>query len=221
MSGRWLPVATTLLLSIGGFGLGAWASEFEYSGKIGADGRYFFDDGKFTNQLASSQFSLFVEPELFWSWNGGNDSLTFKPYYRADNRDSERSHGDIRELSYVHAGDDWELRTGVRREFWGVTEFQHVVDVINQTDSVEDVDGEDKLGQLMVNLSLVKDWGIVDLFLLPGFRERTFAGQEGRLRGPLEVDSDNIGYESSKGKQHIDLAIRWAHTLGGQLPLGG
>ena len=79
------------------------------------------------------------------------------------------------------------MRVGIRKEFWGVTEFQHLVDVINQTDGVEDFDGEDKLGQQMVNLSLVNDWGIVDLFLLPGFRERTYAGEEGRLRGPLVV----------------------------------
>ena len=62
------------------------------------------------------------------------------------------AHGDIRELAYVHASDDWELRLGIRKEFWGVTEFQHLVDVINQTDGVEDFDGEDKLGQQMVNL---------------------------------------------------------------------
>ncbi len=73
-----------------------------------------------------------------------------------------------------------ETRVGVRRVFWGVTEFQHLVDIINQSDSVEDIDNEDKLGQPMINLSLVKDWGIVDFFVLPYFRERTFAGAEGR-----------------------------------------
>lgn len=151
---------------------------------------------------------------MYWSRNDGSDNLTFKPFYRTDAQDSERTHGDIRELSYIHASDDWEIRAGIRKVFWGVTEFQHLVDVINQTDGVENVDGEDKLGQQMLNLSLVKDWGIIDLYLLPGFRERTFSGKESRLRGPLEIDENNVSYESAAQDKHLDLAVRWSHTLG-------
>ncbi len=190
------------------------ATEFEISGKIGVEQRYFNESAANEIQLDHSQTSVFIEPELYWSWNNGSDSLTFKPYYRLDSHDDERSHGDIRELSYIHASDDWELRAGIRKEFWGVTEFQHLVDVINQTDAVEDIDGEDKLGQLMLNLSLVKEWGIVDLYLLPGFRERTFAGEEGRLRAPVLVDNDNVTYESGAKEQHLDFAVRWSHSLG-------
>jgi hypothetical protein len=131
-----------------------------------------------------------------------------------DENDNERTHGDIRELSWIHIGEDWELRAGLRKVFWGVTEFQHLVDVINQTDSVEDFDGEDKLGQQMINLSLVRDWGIVDLYLLPGFRERTTIGKNGRLRSGLVVNNDLASYESSAGENHIDTALRWSHTLG-------
>ena len=155
---------------------------FEASGKVTGELRGFADEGQFSGQDYLAGVSATVEPEFFWEWNNGDDSLTFKPFLRVDQRDDERTHGDIRELSWVHVGDDWELRTGIRKVFWGVTEFNHLVDVINQTDGVEDIDGEDKLGQAMVNLSLVQEWGIVDLFLLPGFRERTFAGEEGRLR---------------------------------------
>ena len=59
----------------------------------------------------------------------------------------------------------------------GVTESRHLVDVLNQVDGVEDIDEEDRLGQPMINISTQRDWGSVDLFVLPGFRERTFAGQ--------------------------------------------
>jgi len=192
----------------------AVASEFEISGKLAIEERYFFSAPQFANQLDNSQVSILAEPELYWSWNGGNDSVTFKPFYRLDSQDDERTHGDIRELSYIHAADDWEIRAGIRKEFWGVTEFQHLVDVINQTDGVEDIDGEEKLGQLMLNLSLVQDWGIVDLYLLPGFRERTFAGENGRLRAPLVVDTNDVNYESSAKDQHLDLALRWSHSIG-------
>jgi len=192
----------------------ATADEFELSGKVGIEQRYFAEKGQYQQQLEHSQASVFVEPEFYWGWNGGSDTLIFKPFYRYDEYDNERSHADIRELSYIHASDDWELRTGIRKEFWGVTEFQHLVDVINQTDGVEDTDGEDKLGQLMVNLSLVKDWGIIDIYLLPGFRERTFVGEKSRLRGSVLVNNNNISYQSSAEGKHLDVALRWSQSIG-------
>ena len=186
---------------------------FEATGKLSGEFRGYIDEGKFAGQDYQTGTSLTIEPELFWELNGGDDIVTFTPFYRIDQHDDERTHGDIRELSWIHVADDWELRTGLRRVFWGVTEFNHLVDVINQTDGVEDSDGEDKLGQPMVNLSLVKDWGIVDLFVLPGFRERTFAGTNGRLRSGIVVDTDNALYESGDGDQHIDTAVRWSQSF--------
>ncbi|NQZ82732.1 MAG: hypothetical protein HRT52_17120 [Colwellia sp.] len=203
-----------LLLSSYLLSKGLQANEFEVSGKVGIEQRQFFSSNQYEHQFNQSQVSIFIEPELYWNWNEGSDSLTFKPFYRLDQQDDNRSHGDIREFSYIHASDNWELRAGIRKEFWGVTEFQHLVDVINQTDSVEDIDGEDKLGQLMLNLSLVRDWGIVDLYILPGFRERTFGDEKSRLRAPFIIDTDHIEYESSAKEQHVDLVARWSHSLG-------
>ncbi|WP_286237483.1 hypothetical protein [Neptuniibacter halophilus] len=187
---------------------------YELSGKVSGELRAFTQDAQFPHQDYDTNLSFSIEPEFFWEWNDGNDSLTFSPFLRIDEQDSERTHADIRELSWIHVEDEWELRLGLRKVFWGVTEFNHLVDVINQTDGVEDFDGEDKLGQPMLNLSLVRDWGIVDLFLLPGFRERTFAGENGRLRSGLVVDTDRAEYESAAGQKHLDTAIRWSHTLG-------
>jgi hypothetical protein len=90
----------------------------------------------------------------------------------------------------------------------------HLVDIINQTDGVESIDGEDKLGQPMVAFSLFKDWGSTTVFVLPYFRERTFSGNDGRLRPPLPVDTDNPIYESEDEERNLDWAIRWQHTLG-------
>jgi hypothetical protein len=211
-----LTKALTLKIAAASLLLSATAAsaEFELSGNIGLEQRYFFDQSQYSEQLNKSQISVSVEPELYWSWNGGNDSLIFKPFYRTDTQDDDRSHGDIRELSYIHVNDDWEFRAGIHKVFWGVTEFQHLADVINQTDGIENLDGEDKLGQQMLNLSLVKDWGIVDLYLLPGFRERTFPGNKSRLRGEFLIDDDNVTYESSAKDKHVDLAVRWSHSLG-------
>lgn len=191
----------------------AGLADYELSGKVTGELRYFTQDAQFSDQGQTSNLSISAQPELYWEWNNGNDSLTFTPFLRLDQHDNERSHGDIRELSWLHVSDDWELRAGLRKVFWGVTEFQHLVDVINQTDGVEDIDGEDKLGQAMINLSLVKDWGIVDLYLLPGFRERTFPGADGRLRSGLVVDTDAAQYESGAKEKHLDTAIRWSHSV--------
>ncbi len=190
------------------------AVDFEASGKIAVEQRYFFHKSHYLEQFETGQTSLALDTEFYWSWNDGTDSLTFKPFYRLDNQDNNRQHMDIRELAYIYAAEDWEIRVGVRKEFWGVTEFQHLVDVINQTDGVEDFDGEDKLGQQMINLSVVNRWGIIDIFVLPGFRTRTFPSQQGRLRASAVVDKDNVKYESSSAQQHLDFAVRWAHSLG-------
>ncbi|BBB30024.1 conserved hypothetical protein [Neptunomonas japonica JAMM 1380] len=188
--------------------------EFEASGKVTAELRLFPESPQFSEQYQDVNFSVAVEPDLFWQWNNGLDSLSFKPFLRLDQHDNERTHADIRELNWIHQGNDWELRTGIQKVFWGVTEFQHLVDVINQSDSVEDIDGEDKRGQPMINLSLVKHWGIVDLYVLPGFREQTYPGKKGRLRSGMVIDTDQTRYEASNNELHTDLAVRWSHSVG-------
>jgi hypothetical protein len=106
------------------------------------------------------------------------------------------------------------MRVGVGKVFWGVTEFLHLVDIINQTDLVEYIDGEDKLGQPMVNLSIPGKYGALDLFVLPYFRERTFPGKKGRLRSQVVVDTDEAVYESSAEEYNVDLAMRYSNTIG-------
>lgn len=153
-----------------------------------------------------AQFSL--------SWADRAQLLTFEPFLRLDAVDGRRTHADLRVLSYERAWRDWELRVGVRRVFWGVTESKHLVDIVNQTDLVENVDGEDKLGQPMVNLAWIRGWGTVDLFVLTGFRQRTFPGLDGRLRAPVVIDPDFAVFETDGLSRHLALAVRWTQSLG-------
>jgi hypothetical protein len=187
------------------------ANEFEVRGNIELQGRFFIEDPLFQSQH-DEYLSVAAAPEFFWSWNNGDDSIEFVPSARIDQHDDERTHSDIREFSWIHVANNWESRIGVRRVFWGVTEFQHLVDIINQSDSVEDVDNEDKLGQPMINFSFVNDWGIVDIYALPYFRERTFTGTEGRPGLPF-INADTAYYESSEEEEHLDVAARWAHSI--------
>ncbi|NOX42420.1 MAG: hypothetical protein GXP19_01615 [Gammaproteobacteria bacterium] len=185
----------------------------EWSGFASLESRYFYDDASSPLQ-SDSNSSFAFQPEYRTEWDKGYQSLTFTPFARLDSQDAKRSHVDIRELLWIKAEKNWELRAGIGKVFWGVTESQHLVDIINQTDLVENSNGEDKLGQPMINVSLIRNWGIIDLFVLPGFRERTFPGAEGRLRSNPRVDTSQAVYESSREEKHIDLAARWSKTIG-------
>lgn len=184
----------------------------EWRGQIATEFRHYFKEGD--QGQGQELASVMIEPEFYHSWDDKNLSLVFKPFYRWDSMDSERTHGDIRELMLNYVGDEWEVKAGIGKVFWGVAESQHLVDIINQTDFIENIDGEDKLGQPMVALSTERDWGLLTLFALPGFRERTFAGEDGRLRFPYVIDTDNPIYTDPDGKSRLDGAIRWSHWLG-------
>lgn len=181
--------------------------------RIGVEIDIFSRDGVLPSQDYQSNISIFFQSESLWQWNQSRDSLSFKPYFRVDQRDPEKSHADIRELIWMRSNSDWSLSIGLGKVFWGVTEFNHLVDVINQIDLVEGIDGEAKLGQPMINLSLINHWGALDFFVLPGFRERTFAGKDGRLRALVEIDKNRVFYESPEMDKHIDFAVRWSDSF--------
>ncbi|MBL6987125.1 MAG: hypothetical protein ISR72_08835 [Methylobacter sp.] len=186
---------------------------FEYSGTIGIESLGFIN-----KPLADAQHNHYLsgvaELELIHEWDSGSQSLAFVPFYRYSQHDSKRSHFDIRELTWLKASDNWELRTGFRKVFWGVAESQHIIDIINQTDLVENTDTEDKLGQPMINLALIHDWGTLDLYFLTGFRERTFSGTEGRFRSPVAIDVDHPRFEENGAQRHLAYAARWSHNIG-------
>jgi len=186
----------------------------EWSGNIATELRYFPNDPVDNRQFEGSNVSISAQPEYYRRWENGDQSFIFTPFARIDQNDKERTHYDIRELAWIKVSDSWELRAGIRKVFWGVTESQHLVDIINQTDLVENLDGEDKLGQPMINLALIQEAGTLDLFVLPGFRERTFPGEDGRLRSELVVDTDHPVYESSAEDKHVDFAARWSQFVG-------
>jgi hypothetical protein len=189
-------------------------SQWLWGGDAGAEQRYFFEEPRWPGQSDDAVGSVHTNLEARWRDDSGNQRASFKLFGRLDSVDDERSHADLREAYWAYAGDDWELVLGANKVFWGVTESRHLVDIINQTDLVEDIDREQKLGQPMVNLLLQREWGQLDFYLMPWFRERTFPGVEGRLRAPLPVDTGNARYESPAEQHHTDVALRWSHYFG-------
>ena len=166
----------------------------------------YFADNLDTQNDTRINNSVALRTELYKEFEG-DQSVTFKPFYRFDENDDERTHGDIRELIWHKLADDYELKAGIGKVFWGVTESQHLVDIINQTDAVESLDGEQKLGQPMLQLMLERDWGNLDLFVLPYHRERTLVGKKGRLG--IGQDYADAVYESSDEENHMDIAARF------------
>lgn len=183
------------------------AAAVELTANLGLAYREYTESASFAQQEGGG-FSFTAQGELREKWNDDNTVLTVLPFYRQDEMDEERSHGDIRQLDLIHSANNWEYQVGIGKVFWGVAESSHLVDVINQTDSIESLDGEEKLGQPLIRVGHFFDSGVISFFVLPYFRERTFPGESGRLRFSMVVDTDNPEYESAQEEKHIDYAAR-------------
>lgn len=190
------------------------AEDWEVTGFIGLDTQAFWLDGQYQGQDNGLNPSLLLQPEFYWRSDDSRQRVSIVGFARADSADDERTHADLREAYWGIEGNGWDLTAGVSKIFWGVTESRHLVDVINQTDLVESIDEESKLGQPLVNLNLQRDYGRFGVYVMPYFRERTFPGVDGRFRAPLVIDTDNPIYESNNEEHHIDLALRYSHYIG-------
>jgi hypothetical protein len=180
--------------------------------RVEAEGRWFYeaenadDDGPVLGSLAGTA-------EIYQSWDDGR-SVTGELFYRYDENDPSRTHGDVRELYYQQSGDRFEFRVGARRVFWGVTESRHLVDIVNQSDFVENISNELKLGQPMMSLAWIGDLGTTEFFLMPYQRARTFPGPKGYTRFPLEIHAHEAIYESRHEQEHVDYAVRHSGSFG-------
>ena len=179
----------------------------EIIGELSFDNRYFFNAGLQEQKKNHTSFSF--SPEIFK--DDSNKIFHFKAKLRKDSEDSGRDLNDIQELYLINILEDKEIKFGVSKEFWGVTETSHRVDIINQTDFTEGFDGEEKLGQPMIKISLERQWGLLDIYTLLGFRERNFSGNKGRLRLPLSINEKGPLYSSSSKNKRADFAIRWSN----------
>ena len=208
-----------VLISGAVFGSDVYAESdlyFDFSGKISIENRWFPQTNLYKHQSRHASGFVF-EPEFYFE-NAEGWSFNFVPFLRYDSADSRRTHADIREAYFLLFGelgdDEWELRIGVDRVFWGVIESNHLVDIINQVDAIEHIDLEVELGQLMAHATWSGEWGVAELFILPHHRERTFPSRDGRLRTEFIVDEDHPTYESSAEQWHVDFALRYSHNFG-------
>ncbi|MFC1492947.1 hypothetical protein ACFL6O_03235 [candidate division KSB1 bacterium] len=186
---------------------------FQLSGYLAAETRL-FSDPPLNNEQHRNNTSIAILPEFYHNWDKQNQSLIISPFLRIDQNDTKRTHFDLRELYWQKVSRNWELRIGMQRVFWGVIELYNIVDIINQTDLVENLDFKARLGQFAVNYVNINKIGTFDLFILPGFRERTFPGVNGRFQNQLRIAGEASAYESKAADRHVDIAIRWSISAG-------
>lgn len=217
MSRSFLPNLAWLLLLCS---LTAHA-DFRFSGNIEAEARYYPSKGLLAEQKTLFG-SLAFSPQFDWRDKGRKHNVNVELFGRASYKNGNRSHADIREAFYLYAGDGWQIQAGISRVFWGVVESNHIVDVINQSDVLESVSGDEKLGQPMLSVGIEQAWGNLDLFLLPYFRKLEFPDGPERFRLGLSGLNDNfrfsdkdVFYQSSQEEKHVDVALRWSHYWGG------
>lgn len=158
-----------------------------------------------------SQSLIFIEPEIYLPIDT-NWSALAKPYARYDSLGAARHQLDFRELNLSYINGNFDAKIGVSEVFWGVTESQHLVDIVNQTDVLSSIDGEDKLGQPMLQLNWLHGSGSLQMFVMPYFRERNFASKVQRLH-PDVVISSQSKFEDSQENSHTDFALRATNSF--------
>ena len=216
---RALAVSGLLVFPVGLLPGEATASEL--TGEVEYVARHFVEPPAWPGQvgndgtLSSNDHVLKVKLEYYRDWNDGDTRLVITPVGRhmRGQQGYDRSDGDLQELYLRQTIGNSDVYVGYRKLFWGVTESVHLVDIINQSDVVEDIDLEDRLGQPMLQWSSFTEVGTIDVIVMPGFRERRLPEPEQRLRPAIPYLDEPL-YESSEGDDHVDVAFRWSQFIG-------
>lgn len=185
----------------------------QWQAQVALESRLFTGGGLQPGE-SKAELGLVLLPRAQFEWDERAQRLVVEPFLRVDLLTGERIRFDLRELSWIGRWKSWELRAGMAELFWGVAESRQVIDVINQRYAVGSARGYEKLGQPLLRLVMIRNWGTLQAILLPRFRERPIEGVAGRLWSPLPVDDDKPVYESPAEADHVDWAVRWSHTLG-------
>lgn len=188
-----------------------WVANGECALSAGGQARWYADDG---DAVRAYQLLGSVTGEGKCSARLENAELSTKVFARLAQHGSRRSHLDVRELLWTAGGESVRVSAGINQVFWGVMEFAHLVDTLNQSDVLEDAFGEVKLGQPMLDVALRERWGTLDAFVLPYFRTREFPQWREPLRAAPPLRIGDARFESQQGREHWDWALRYTLTRG-------
>ncbi len=181
------------------------------SGFVEAEGRWFpksSDDGVIRSLFGA----LAIEPSLKFQLTD-TAKLTLTGFGRIDTVVAARTHGDVREAKYEGRFGAVDVTLGLDRRFWGQLEAAHLVDIVNQIDQLEDIDGEDKLGQPLAEVKWTGSKASIALLALPYFRDRHFPQSADRPNTPLRITAKPI-YADTNSHWTPDFALRGTLTKG-------
>lgn len=204
----------TSVVLFGAFPNPSTAQRLDIQPEVQLESRFFFENPQFEDQFETVQGGLILTGDLRWTSKDRNSRVRFEPYLRLDTQDTERTYFDIREATTSRRFGDWDVLFGVGQIFWGVAESRNVVDVINQFDTVEDFDQGEKLGQPLLRITNRGDFGTLEAYYLPFFREQRFVGEDGRLRFDPVVNDDAAKFERSGKEWAGDVALRYTNRFG-------
>lgn len=188
-------------------------NDFSFKTELGFDYRIFPEKSTRYPNDQNSQFSGYLKPELELFPPDSKFEYKFSGFLRNDSSDDARDYFEIKELFVQYVDDNFDLTIGSIQNFWGVTESAHIVDIINQKDFREDLDGEEKLGQPSIRYRRYFDMDLFSFYIMPYFRERPSSTFNKRFSSALPVNSSSL-FPGSASKNHIDFSTRFQKNLG-------
>jgi len=206
---RW-DTSTLLLRAAAALLLWGDAHPQDWSAAVTGEVRVFAQETD--SEIRRTDPSLVVEVEYRPREHVAGGEVRAKGFLRLDGQDGHRTHADLRQLVWTREEGDLDVKVGVDTVFWGVTEFDHMIDIVNQTDWVEDPRGTEKLGQPMVAGAFHSGVGSFELLLLPAFRKRTFPDLSGRLQTYPPTDPAHEDFAAPNGANHVDWVGRWSYS---------
>ena len=155
------------------------------------------------------------DPSLWFDVSYSNNEtrldFAFKPVFGIAPNNNEVPNFDVSELFVRKQYQDWQWQVGMDTIFWGVAESRHLVDTVNQIVFVRNLEGESKLGELILRLDYFTENGRLSFLSLPAFRERRFAEHTDRLSIPGQViDSTFVGQSKH---DHSSYIVRYSMVL--------
>jgi len=178
-------------------------------GSLGAETQIYPDAPLYPDQNRD-HFQVSTYATLNASADLGNARFDMELFGRIAPDATKEASGDVRQAFVRVPFGNAEVKAGILTEKWGVLEAWNPVDIINQSDLIEDFQGKVKLGQPGVLMTLPLGDATVSFFGTNVARSRRFGQDEDRFQVlPARVVDEHFegGRSSPTGAIRVELPI--------------
>lgn len=123
---------------------------------------------------SNNKYSKGFKAEAKFNYKYENIRFNGLAFTNWDSTDDSRSYSNIRQANIYVNNNNFTFGLGVDTFFWGVSESINVVNVLNQSDIMESLDGKVKYGQTFVSINTRFSNGDFSFYYLPLFQEQSF-----------------------------------------------